>query len=130
MKKILLRETGVRAEMRRGKMTQAFFAGATSWKIKSLQRAFNPDINRKRGIKTVAEKQNAVGYLAADAAKFHQFRARFGIIQFADFFQIEFAAGDLPRGGEEVWRTKAHFTISQLDFSRACNFFRRWKCKL
>ena len=80
MEKILLGVTGVRPEMRRGKMTQFLFADAAARKIKLLQRALNPDINRKRGIESAGEQQNAVGNLAADAAQFHQLGARFGII--------------------------------------------------
>ena len=80
MKKILLGITGVRAEMRGGKAAQAWLAGAAAREIKPLQRAFNPDIHGKRGIKSVAEQQNAVGNLPAHAAQFHQFHASFGII--------------------------------------------------
>src|SRR5471030_2273040 len=61
MKKILLGVTGVRAEMRGGKAAQAWFAGAAAREIKPLQRAFNPDLHGKRGIKSVGEQQNAVG---------------------------------------------------------------------
>jgi hypothetical protein len=77
MKKILLGVTGVRAEMRGGKAAQAWLAGAAAREIKQLQRAFNPDIHGKRGIKSVGEEQNAVGNLPAHAAQFHQFRAGF-----------------------------------------------------
>jgi len=80
MKKILLGVTGVRAEMRGGKAAQAWPAGAAAREIKPLQRAFNPDIHGKRGIKSVGEEQNAVGNLPAHAAQFHQLRAGFGII--------------------------------------------------
>lgn len=79
MEKILLSVAGVWAEMRGGKAAQAWFTGAAAREIKPLQRAFNPDIHGKRGIKSVGEQQDAVGNLAADAAKFHQFRARFGL---------------------------------------------------
>ena len=75
MKKILLGVTGVRAEMRGGKAAQAWLAGAAAREIKPLQRAFNPDIHGKRGIKSVGEEQNAVGNLPAHAAQFHQFEA-------------------------------------------------------
>src|SRR5271166_3351541 len=78
MKKILLGVTGVRAEMRGGKAPQALLAGAPAREIKPLQRAFNPDIHRKRGLKSVGEQQNAIGNLPADTAQFHQFRASFG----------------------------------------------------
>ena len=78
MKKILLGVTGVRAEMRRGKVTQTFFRHASAWKIKLAQRAFHPDIHRKRRIKSVGEQQDAIGNFAADAAEFHQFRPRLG----------------------------------------------------
>jgi hypothetical protein len=63
MKQILLRITGVRPEMRGGKAAQARPAGAAAREIKPLQRAFNPDIHGKRGIKSVGEEQNAVGNL-------------------------------------------------------------------
>jgi hypothetical protein len=79
MKKILLGVTGVRAEMRGCKATQAWLAGAAAREIKPLQRAFNPDIHGKRGIKSVGEQQNAVGNLPAHAAQFHQLGACFGI---------------------------------------------------
>jgi hypothetical protein len=89
MKKILLGMAGVRAKVRGGEAAQPFFARAAARKIKPLQRAFNPDIHGKRGIESVAKQQNAVGYLAAHAAQLHQFRARCGIIHFADGFQVE-----------------------------------------
>ena len=111
MKKILLGVTGVRAEMRGGKAAQAWPAGAAAREIKPLQRAFNPDIHGKRGIKSVGEEQNAVGNLPAHAAQFHQFRARLGVIQPADFFEVKFSPGNLPRGGEEVGRAETHFAI-------------------
>jgi len=116
MKKILLGVTGVRAEMRGGKAAQAWLAGAAAREIKPLQRAFNPDIHGKRGIKSVGEEQNAVGNLPAHAAQFHQFRARLGVIQPADFFQVKFSLGNLPRGGEEVWRAETHFAGAQFGF--------------
>src|SRR5476649_3053872 len=76
MEKILLGVTGVRAEMRGGKAAQAWPAGAAAREIKPLQRAFNPDIHGKRGIKSVGEEQNAVGNLPAHAAQFHQSEER------------------------------------------------------
>ena len=127
MKKILLGMTGVQAKMRGGEAAQAWLAGAAAREIKPLQRAFNPDIHGKRGIKSIAKKQNAIGDLAADAAQFHQFRARLGIIQFADFFQVKFSTGDLPRGGEQVRRSKSHFAISQIRFTRGGDAFGDWK---
>ncbi len=116
MKKILLGIAGVRAEMRGGKAVQAWPAGAAALEIKPLQRAFNPDIHGKRGIKSVGEEQNAVGNLPTHAAQFHQFGARFGVIQPADFFQVECALGNLPRGGEEVRRAKTHFAGAEFGF--------------
>ena len=108
MKKILLGIAGVRAEMRGGKAAQALLAGTAAREIKLLQRAFNPDIHGKRGIKAIGEEQNAVGNLSAHAAQFHQFRARLGVIQPADIFQVKFSIGNLPRGGEQVRRAKTH----------------------
>jgi len=116
MKKILLGVTGVRAEMRGGKAAQAWLAGAAAREIKPLQRAFNPDIHGKRGIKSVGEEQNAVGNLPAHAAQFHQLGARLDMGQMADVFQIKFPFGDLPRGGQQVGGAKAHLAGTQFGF--------------
>ena len=109
MKKILLRVTGVRAEMRRGKALKPFGADAAAWEIKFAQRAFDPDVHGKRAVKTIGEKQDAIGDFAAHAAQFHQFLARFRQRQMLQPFQVEFAIGNLPRGGEQMRRAKTHF---------------------
>ena len=127
MKKILLGITGVRAEMRGGKAAQALLAGAAAREIKLLQRAFNPDIHGKRGIKSVGEQQNAVGNLPADAAQFHQLRPGFGMRQMADAFHIKFPFGDLPRGGEQAWGAKSHLAVAQLGFGTGGEALRRWE---
>ena len=69
MEKILLGVTGVRTEMRRGKMQQPFGADAAAWEIKFAQRAFDPDIHRKRAIEAIGEQQHAVGNFVPDAAQ-------------------------------------------------------------
>jgi len=86
MKKILLGVTGVRPEMRRGEMAQPLFACASARKIKLLQRPFDPHIHWKRGIETVGKKQHTIGDFPADTAQFHQFNARLGKWQAANFF--------------------------------------------
>ena len=124
MEKILLGVTGVRPEMRGGKMAQPLFARAAARKIKFAQRAFHPDVHRKRGIKSVGEQQHAIGNFPADAAQFHQFRARFRQRQAAESFQIKFAVGNLPRGGEQMRRAKTHLAGAQFGFGDGGKFFR------
>ena len=109
MKKILLCVTGMRPEMRRGKVLKPFGADAAAWKIKFAQRTFNPDIHRERAIEAKGEQQHTVGDFAANTAQFHQFLVRFRLRQMAQAFQIEFAIGNLPRGGEQMRRAKTHF---------------------
>jgi len=121
MEKILLGVTGVRAEMRVGKAAQACLAGAAAREIKLLQCAFNPDIHGKRGIKSVGEQQHAVGNLPAHAAQLHQFRAGGGVVERADFFQIQLALGNLPRGVQQAWRAETHFAGAQFGFGTRGN---------
>ena len=116
MKKILLRVTGVRAEMRRGKVLKPFGADAAAWEIKFAQRAFDPDVHGKRAVKTIGEKQDAIGNFAAYATQGHQFPACFRQRQMAQTFQIEFAIGNLARGGEQMRRAKTHFARAKLGF--------------
>ena len=127
MKKILLRVTRVRPEMRYGEMVQAFRLHATTWKIEFTQRAFNPDIHRKSPVKPVGKQQNTIGDFTAHAAQFHQFRARFGQWQMTWPVQIEFAVGDLTRGGEQMRRAKTHLAGAKFGFTDGGKPFSCWK---
>jgi len=121
MEKILLRVTGVRPKMCRGKMSQAFFASASALEIKLLQRAFHPDIHRKRRIESIGEQQDTISDFAADTAQFHQLGAGFGMGQLPDALQIESAIGDFARGGEQVRRAKTHFAGAEFGFGGGGN---------
>ena len=123
MKKILLRAAGVRSEMCRGELKQFLFAHAAARKIQLPQCALHPDIHRKRGIEAIGEQQDAIGDFPADAAQFHQFGSRRGIIQPADFFQIKFADGDFPRGGEQMRGAKTHLARAEISFGQAGDLF-------
>ena len=110
MKKILLRVTGVRPEMRRGKVPKPFFRHAAAWKIEFTQRALDPNVHGKRAVKTIGKQQDAIGDFAAHAAQGRQFPARFRQGQMPQPFQIKLAAGNLPRGSEQIRCAKTHFT--------------------
>lgn len=118
MKKILLGVTGVRPEMGCGKMTQPFVADPSAWKIKFAQRAFDPDVHWKGAVKTIGEQQDAIGDFAAHAAQGRQFPARFCQGQMPQLFQIEFAIGNLTRGGKQIRRAKTHFAGAEFGFGR------------
>ena len=119
MKKILLGVTGVRAEMRRGKMPQPFVTDPASREIEFAQRAFDPHIHGKGAVKTKGEEQDAIGNFAPDATQGHQFPARFRQGQMPQPFQIEFAIGDPTGGGEKMWRAKTHFARTEFGFGGA-----------
>ena len=127
MEKILLGVTGVRAEMRRGKMPQPFVTDPAARKIEFAQRALDPDVHGKRAVKTIGEEQDAIGNFAADAAQFHQFPARFRQRQMPQPFQIEFAIGNLARGGEQMRRAKTHFARAEFGFGGGGEPLRRGK---
>ena len=116
MKKILLGVTGVRAEMRGGKLTQSLCRHPPARKIKLSQRTLHPDIHGKRGVKAVGKQQDTIGNFAANAAQFHQFRARFGQRQVPRPLQIESAIGNLSRRREQVRRAKSHLARAQFGF--------------
>ena len=116
MKKVLLRVSGMRPEMRRGKVLKPFGTDAAARKIKLAQRAFHPHVHRERAIETVGEQQHAVGNFVPDTAQFHQLLARFRLRQMAQAFRIEFAIGNLPRGSEQMRRAKPHFAGAQFGF--------------
>ena len=123
MKKILLGVTGVRPEMRRGKMTQPFVTDPAAREIKFTQRALDPDIHRERAIEAISKQQDAIGDFAADAAEGRQFPARFRQGQMPQPFQIEFAIGNPTRGGEQMRRAKTHFARAEFGFGRAGESF-------
>ena len=87
MKKVLLRVSGMRPEMRRGKVLKPFGTDAAARKIKLAQRAFHPHVHRERAIETVGEQQHAVGNFVPDTAQFHQLLARFRLRQMAQAFR-------------------------------------------
>ena len=129
MKEILLSVTSVGAEMRGGKAAQALLAGAAAREIKLLERAFNPDIHGKRGIKSVSEQQDAVGNLPAHATQFYQFSSRFGVGQVPDAFQIKSAFGNFPRRGEQAGRAKTHLARAQFGFGAGGEALGRWEAE-
>jgi len=108
MKKVLLRVSGLRPEMRRGKVLKPFGTDAAARKIKLAQRTFDPDIHRECAIEAEGEQQHAIGNFVPDTAQFHQFLACFRLRQLAQAFQIKLAAGNLPCGGEQMRRAKPH----------------------
>jgi len=110
-----------------GKVPQPFVTDLAAREIKFAQRAFNPDVHGKRAVKTIGEKQDAIGNFAAHAAQFHQFLARFRQRQMPQPFQIEFAIGNLARGGEQMRRAKTHFTRAELGFGDAGEPFGSWE---
>ena len=127
MEKILLRVTSVRPEVRGGEVAQFLLAHAAARKVKLSQRALHPHVHRKRGIEAVGEQQHAIGNLFTNAPKLHQLRARFRERQASDFFQIQCAIGNLPRGGEQMRRAKTHLAGAQFGLGETGDFFRRGK---
>ena len=127
MEKILLRVTGVRAEMRRSEVMELFGGDAAAWKIKFPQRASNPNVHRKRRIKTAGKQQKAIGDFVTNTMQFHQFLARLGQWQTAQLFQIEFSIGDPPCGGEQMRRAKTHFARTKFGFGGNGKSLCGWK---
>ena len=68
VKKVLLREAGVWAEMGIGEVPQPLGRGFAFWEKQPLQRSLNPDIHRKNLLMAARKKQNAVGDLLANTA--------------------------------------------------------------
>ena len=64
MEQILLRVTGVRAEMRGRKLVQSLLADSPPWKIEPLKRSHYPDVHRECRLESVSEEQDAVGDLS------------------------------------------------------------------
>src|ERR1700756_2791353 len=76
MKKILLRVTGIAAEVSLRETMQPRTAGASPGKIKLAQGFHDPDIHRERRLKTVCKEQDAIVNLRSHAGELEQFLAR------------------------------------------------------
>ena len=125
MKKILLRVTGVGAEVRAGEIQQTLGRGPAFGKVKLAQRLHHPNIDGERLLKTVGEEQGAVGDLVTDTAQAHQRFASRIHIEVTERFQIQFTRSNATRGGEQAGRAKAHLAGAQFRFSRGCQAFNR-----
>src|SRR5688572_13171013 len=127
MKKILLRIAGVWPEMCRRKARESFGTDTAFGKVKLAERFHDPYIHRKGLLKSIREKQDAVGDLITYTGKLHQFDSRLLHRSSVQARQADFLSGDHLRCTQEIRRAKSHFASTQISFRARGEAFGRWK---